>query len=57
MLDIENTFKKIDDIIWDEKISVEELGSYLKTFGRVLSADELKTVITAMDKDGNTTYL
>ena len=42
---------------WDGKITLEELETVMKKSGKTLSADELKTVIAAMDDNGNTNYL
>lgn len=42
---------------WDGKITLKELKRVMKKNGKMLTADELKTLITAMDKEGNTNYL
>ncbi len=54
-LEIKESFEKFDED-WDEKVTLKELEKGLKKSGKMVSADELNTVITAMDKDGNTNY-
>lgn len=56
LLEIEKSFQKFDEN-WDEKVTLKELDKGLKKSGKMLSADELRTTITAMDKNGNTNYL
>ena len=38
---------------WNGNITLEELGKAMNSSGRMLSNDKLKTVIIAMDKNGN----
>ncbi len=41
----------------DGNITMGELGRVLKKSGKTLSTDDLKTMITAMDGNGNTNYI
>lgn len=52
MLVIEKFFKKFDEN-GDGNITLGELGGVLKKSGKILSADDLKTMIRAMDGNGN----
>lgn len=53
LLEIAGSFTRLDEN-WNGIITMEELESVMKKSGKALSAGELKTVIAAMDKNGNT---
>ena len=53
---MEEIFETFDEN-GDGNITMGELRRFLKKSGKILSADELKAVITAMDSSGNTNHL